>query len=303
MWISSWSTLPAELSLADLFTDWLSGEFDNNYQFQEDRYKRLPESELHSRLHSIFAPVEIPGLGSALYVKQYARNNPDMVYREKIYTVEQVGEEIVLHIYTPAEGQDIRDLHLIEGKAASVDVAQLEEMKGSEVYWTFDGTWFTGSVRGEAIFYSRQFQKQMKISGTIRLSKDELWLGETLSAVDGSFSTPPPGGVENKLWKARPVKLWGFVKTPDGYQAAQSLVTHDQGGSLELVDSNGNALGYKVVIEQLISFYGGNIPLQKLSVYRWPENKLVCYAFTDPDAERIGIQGEGFEVGSKVVAG
>ena len=50
-----------------------------------------------------------------------------------------------------------------------------------------------------------------------------------------------------------------------------------------------------------VSEYGGNIPMQKLSVYRWPENVMVAYAFADPDAERLGLHTTEFEVGVRTV--
>ena len=288
----------------DLMMEWLTGEFDNNYQVEEERSVKKPAELSHIRLHSIFAPVSLPEIGSrVLYVKQYMNDDPNQIYRERIYSIEARGQEICLRIWRPGT-QVIRDMHLNEEVLDALDCKGLDEMKSCEVYWTFsEESGFRGSVRPGARFLSERSGKEMTIYGELTLTDYQLDLGETLEAVDGSLKMAPPGGVPYMLWKARPMRLFGFVRDDAGnYLRAQSEVSHDQGGVLHLKDQAGKDLGYSIKVEQLLYGIKEEKPILKFSIRRTSDGSL-RYVWADSSTETIGLNAFPVEAGAVLIRG
>ncbi|MFN9612461.1 MAG: CpcT/CpeT family chromophore lyase [Hyphomonadaceae bacterium] len=81
--------------------EYFPGRYDNDLQVYFDGELKTPEIERNGRIHSIFAPVTLPAFGpNMFYVEQYADNDPNKIYRQRLYrfSVDAVEKAIKLEI-------------------------------------------------------------------------------------------------------------------------------------------------------------------------------------------------------------
>ena len=128
--------------------EWFSGRFDNYWQARSDEAQEVEEP--HGRIHSIFAPVDLPAVGqNVFYVQQYSGGDPEKIYRQRLYDFKVDEEEgaIVLVIYAVPDAAAVKDAHLDASKLAGLKKADLKSYPGCEVYWRRRGDHFTGVTK------------------------------------------------------------------------------------------------------------------------------------------------------------
>ncbi|MEL0137531.1 MAG: CpcT/CpeT family chromophore lyase, partial [Halieaceae bacterium] len=67
--------------------EWLPGVYDNQEQVYFEAEQNIDQALRHERVHTVFAPVELPAFGDhVFYVQQHLNDDPSQIYRQRIYS-------------------------------------------------------------------------------------------------------------------------------------------------------------------------------------------------------------------------
>lgn len=126
----------------------LTGRFDSSAQAAADRR--------YFAISLVVCPVTAPELGEhVLYVEQARAESPRAPYRQRVYVVEGVGDEVVSNVY------ELADPAAAVGACAAPERlrptrATVVERAGCAVYLRPDGEGFVGATRGQSCASSLQ---------------------------------------------------------------------------------------------------------------------------------------------------
>ncbi len=307
------SGLQADLAL---MTSWFAGRFDNHLQVAQQKAAGVEEP--HEHIHSIFAPVELPAFGEHVYyVTQYMDGDPANTYRQRLYTFSADAAEnaIVLRIFAFLDDAAYTDAHLAPHKLAGLTPDKTRPTPGCEVYWRRVEDHFVGATKEQACkIVSRRSGKTLIISDDLYLDQNQIWIHDRAVDTEGNpvFGRATP----HKLQRARVFSGWAAVrknailnpaaqpaKSGDGkedtsYMGVSIPMIHDQGQRMVLKDQAGRPLGYEVELAQLV--YKSEVqttPILKLALYEGDSKSSIVYTWSNPEAQRIGVNIGRVQVG------
>jgi hypothetical protein len=301
-------TSSAQNTAADLklMLSWFTGEFDNFQQVWQEKEDKTPDSLQHEHIHSIFMPVAMPALGTnVFFVKQYMDGDTNNIYRMRVYTfsVDKTEKAIRLDIYTFKEKGDEKTY-----KNANKDPSVLAALKpenftsttGCGVFWRKEGTAFIGSMKEKACnFISKRSGKKIFVTDSLRLTPDQIWIRDEAYDETGNYVFGHKGKIHHKLMRCRPFKGWFAIRQEGGkeekYDFVGNLELHDQGWRKRVVRPDGTPTPYTVELSQVV--FEKRINVLKLAIYEEGTERAVTYNWTNPEAERIGINLRYLQVG------
>ncbi len=317
--------LPATADEHDLQADleqlnaWFAGRFDNYWQVRLEQSE--PPEHPHGRIHSIFAPVELPEIGEHVYyVQQYSEGDPTKIYRQRLYSFSANSEEnaIELVIYAPPDTAAVVDSHLDPSKLAGLTIADLKSYDGCEVYWQRqnrggDDDHFIGFTKeGACRVTSSRSGKTLIISDDLRLDAGQIWIQDRAVDEDGNWIYGNQAGVPHKLQRVRFFECWAAAPkpVPAGADATEKpewdlwrpIVIHDQGGHYDFVPPEADAGRYSMKLFQAVYSGENTVPVLELAIHETGQEKSVAYAWADPSSERIGINLRTVQTGCKLKA-
>lgn len=296
----SFSSTFAKPNLEDdlkLFTAWFEGRFDNYAQYFNDKESKAEFP--HQNLHSIFKKVDLPNIGkNVFYVQQYLDGDESKVYRQRIYnlTLDKAEKAIKLTIYNFDDEKKYRDSHLDSSKLNGLTMANLTTTTGCEVYWQLnkERDKFSGIMKKDACKVpSKRLGKTIIITDDLFLTKDEIWINDQAKDEQGNYIFGNKSGVHDKLKKVRWFEGWtAILKTgetslvnqdfrAEEYDGKTKILLHDQGGTVKLNDK------YSVQLAQLQ--YKNGTWVLTLKILENATGKAVAYSWTNPEAEKLGI--------------
>jgi CpeT/CpcT family (DUF1001) len=305
-------TSSAQNTAADLklMLSWFTGEFDNFQQVWQEKEDKTPDSLQHEHIHSIFMPVAMPALGAnVFFVKQYMDGDTNNIYRMRVYTfsVDKTEKAIRLDIYTFKEKGDEKTY-----KNANKDPSVLAALKpenftsttGCGVFWRKEGTAFIGSMKEKACnFISKRSGKKIFVTDSLRLTPDQIWIRDEAYDETGNYVFGHKGKIHHKLMRCRPFKGWFAIRQEGGkeekYDFVGNLELHDQGWRKRVVRPDGTPTPYTVELSQVV--FEKRINVLKLAIYEEGTERAVTYNWTNPEAERIGINLRYLQVGFTLV--
>jgi hypothetical protein len=280
-----------------LFATWFDGRFDNFAQHYDDKETKF--EHLHEHIHSIFKKVEVPQLGkNVFFVQQYMDGDETKVYRQRLYnfTANKKEKALQLTIYNFDDEKKYRDSHIDSTKLNSLTMANLTTVPGCEVYWKLNEARdkFEGYMKKDACkVVSKRSGKTIIITDDLFLTKDEIWINDQAKDEQGNYVFGNKSGIHAKLKKVRWFEGWTAIlktgETPmankdfsaDEYDGKTKLMIHDQGGTVKLNDK------YFAQLAQLRHKSGTWV--MTLSVIETATGKKVAYTWTNPEAEKLGI--------------
>ncbi|MBX7170445.1 MAG: chromophore lyase CpcT/CpeT [Pyrinomonadaceae bacterium] len=280
-----------------IFTSWFEGRFDNFAQFYNDKENKTEFP--HQNIHSIFKKVDLPQIGKTVfYVQQYSDGDEAKIYRQRLYnfTLDKAEKAIKLTIYNFDDEKKYRDSHLDSSKLNGLTVANLTTTTGCEVYWKLnkERDKFSGIMKKDACkVVSKRSGKNIIITDDLFLTKDEIWINDQAKDEQGNYIFGNKSGVHDKLKKVRWFEGWtAILKTgetlmsnqdfkADEYDGKTKILLHDQGGTVKLNDK------YSVQLAQLQ--YKNGTWVLTLKVLENSTGKAVAYSWTNPEAEKLGI--------------
>lgn len=310
------------LQAQNLNADWqrlnklFTGEFNNFQQVWQEREDVIPDSLVHEHIHSIFKPVSIPALGAnVFFVKQYMNGDPNKVYRMRVYQFvpDKKEKAIRLDIYSFKDKADEERFKLADENPSlltSLTSEQFTSVPGCSVYWkkqTNDE--FIGTMKPRACnFVSRRTNKRIYITDTLKLNAEEIWISDQATDEDGKYVFGHKGKIPHKLRRVRPFKGWVAI-VKDGtdrnniqdsdYVFIPDLKLHDQGVKKRIVRPDGTVTPYSFELSQVV--FQKRTPVMKLAIYEDGKPKALSYTWTNPEAERIGINLRWVQVGLTLV--
>jgi CpeT/CpcT family (DUF1001) len=299
-----------ETDLKEMLT-WFTGEFDNFQQVWQEKEDKMTDSLMHERIHSIFLPVKMPALGEhVFFVKQYMDGDTDKIYRMRVYnlSVDKMENAIRLDIFSFKEKVDETRF-----KSANHTPSVLEGLKpenftsttGCGVFWKRENGVFIGSMKPKACnFISKRSNKKVFITDSLKLTPNEIWIRDEAEDENGNYVFGHKGKIHHKLLRCRPFKGWIAIAkegvdraniTDADYIFIPNLRLHDQGWKTRVVLPDGTVTPYTVELSQVV--FQKTIAVMKLAIYEEGKTKAITYNWTNPEAERIGINLRWIQVG------
>lgn len=288
-----------------LMMQWFEGRFDNFAQTVEE--KEAKAEFPHERIHSIFARVNLPNIGeNVFYVQQFMDGDAAKIYRQRLYvfTPNKREKAVELKIYTFPDEKAVLNSHLDQTKLNGLTLDKLESPKGCEVYWRLNRNddKFEGSMKPNACrVVSKRSGKTLIISDDLFLTKDEIWINDQAKDDQGNYVFGNKANIHHKLKRVKMFDGWTAVlkdgstemtgqdAPADDWDGQRDLEIYDQGGRIKINDK------YSAELAQLN--YKNGTKVLKLGVIENASGKTVAYTWTNPEAERIGINLRWIQVG------
>ena len=214
------------------FLEWFPGVYDNQEQVYFEKEMGVPEDLQHERIHHTFARVDLPAFGdNVFYVQQYLDDDPEKIYRQRIYVFTADYEEnaIRLSIHTPNDVASLVDAHLDPSKLEGLTPEDTRHMPGCDVFWRKRAAEFDGQMKpGACSFVSQRSGKRIVIDDDLILTDSEIWISDRAEDEDGNYGVMgmdgylwggPAFGGDGYLWSG-PMNdgyLWGGQAFGDGY--------------------------------------------------------------------------------------
>jgi len=272
---------------------WFPGRYDNMEQVYFEENLDVAEDERHGRIHHIFSPVKLPDFpGSTFYVEQYSDNDPENVYRQRIYSFEPDYAENAtkLTIYVPKDPDAILGAYEDASKLEGLTPSDFTTYSGCEVYWRYGNEHFHGTMKeGACRIESKRSGKTIIVTDDLQLSKSAIWIRDEAVDEDGHYVYGNKAGIHHKNNRAAMFKCWVSPKKYDGeYGFYQNVVLHDQGGMAWLEGEDHDRIGIRM--RNVVWPTGNNRHSRVLYVHRGDDaENAVSYVWTSPDEPRIAV--------------
>jgi len=276
------------------FLEWFPGEYDNMEQTYFNWNLKIPEDERHNRIHHIFMPVDLPNFpGSTFYIEQYQNDDPEDVYRQRIYSFEPDYDEnaIRLTIYIPEDAEALLGAHEDTSKLDGLFPAAFTTYEGCEVYWRFGNGHYHGTMKeGACRVESKRSGKTLVITDDLQLSQNSIWIRDEAVDTEGNYIYGNKARIHHKNNKAASFNCWVSPQKSNGeYAFFNDLKIHDQGGWIRLpATEDYEAIGLRM--RNVVWPIGKNRPSRVLYAHRGDDEiNAVSYAWTSENEPRIGI--------------
>jgi CpeT/CpcT family (DUF1001) len=280
----------------------LTGEFDNFQQVWQEKEDKIPDSLRHEHIHSIFSPAEIPALGqNLLFVKQYMDGDTNKIYRMRMYrfSTDKKEKAIRLDIFTFKEEKYYLHANHNPLILKHLNLNDFTNTEGCAVFWKREKNTFIGYMKEKACnFVSKRSGKRIYIMDSLQLTKEALWIRDEATDENGKYVFGHLGKIHHKLMRCKPFKGWFAVQKEgkeEKYEFVGNLRLHDQGWKQRVILPNGTVTPYSIELSQVM--YEKSIAVLKLAVYEEGKEKAIAYTWTNPEAERIGINLRKIQVG------
>ncbi len=302
-------------------TEWLVGVWDNDNQvrFEGLGYleglEAVPEADRHTRMRVFIQRVDLPWLGEhVLYLEHYA-GLLDRPYRQQILHFWIEDRTIYQESFRIARAERLAGAWDDPAKLKQISRADLTPAltgeSGCRFVWSRSAGQFYGEItKGRCVIESRRHPGEKRIIVSSRaLSQNALHMDEGGFREDGTPAFGRKDGIPHQLARARAFSCWFAVHPEAGTAPATELANrsneeeqeadwtmarfapvYDRGGSVDLPKPSDAVPRYSVILRQTEFPVGRFNDVLELFVHQEGVERAVAYAWTEPDAERIGIQ-------------
>ena len=301
--------LPASAAGQELdhFLGWFAGEYDNNEQVWQQGEDGVAAEDRHEHVHHLFIPAAAPAVGEHIFfIKQYLGRDYENVYRQRLYSfsANEGRDAIELAIYSFNDEEKYRYADRDPSLLAELQPGDLRNVPGCNVFWRFAGDHYVGEMDDNACFYySEAMGRNVYITDTLRLTADEIQIGDKAYDEDGNllFGREEP----HRNRKVRHFEGWGAVRRgafapdsddPDEMLLVPALRLHNEGQIAPLVTAEGAATGYSVELARL-TYQNTRVAVLKLGILDAETGETVAYSWANPGAGRIGVNLGWLQVG------
>lgn len=303
------SSTPAQLDAdLDQMLAWFTGRFDSFAQAREDEENEVEEP--HGRIHSIFAPVDLPAIGEhVFYVEQYSDGDPTKIYRQRLYRFEINAEhgDVELVIFALPDPAAAVGAHQDPAKLAGLTIDNLKAYPGCEVHWTRHGRdtaddRFEGIVpKGACVVTSSRSGRTLIIMDDLRLDAEGIWIQDRAVDPDGEWVYGHRGGIPHKLKRVHWYDCWAAAPKGEGPDAEWDLwrpiALHNQGGRYAMTPSAGGEARYTAELFQATYQGERSVEVLELAIREAGKVRSIAYAWADPSSPRVGINLRYLQIG------
>ena len=249
-----------------VITTMVEGGFDNANQSYFD-YRGQRDAK-HRRLHVDVEPVDLPEYGNDLFiVTAYWDSDRDKPAGTQVWSFS-----------ADAESRAVR-MRSWQIEAGSNSLSDLDAQPGCDLLWRREAAQFRAEVDGTCA---------LPLPAELVLSERQLWM----TYADAT-------GDDYQLHRVRPFKCYADIPGVGGgvdvpYDRYGEFQLHDQGGTAWFTSKEGRELGISLLlVDWPINNYEGVFTRDSFVIYVSEkvdgERKEHGYAFTVPEADRIGI--------------
>jgi hypothetical protein len=273
---------------------WFPGVYDNQEQVYFEGEQGIEETLRHQRLHSVFAPVELPAFGEhVFYVQQHLNDDPDRIYQQRIYSfhLDYDQKAIRLIVHVPNDPATLKGAHNDTRLLNTLTPEQTTVLPGCDIVWQRKENQFVGHLRPDSCGYGpKGGDQRVTVTKDMLLTEEALWISEREYDSSGNLLTGHTTGEPVKSRKARRFECWMTVMQRDGeWTFRRGLEVHDQGGMVWLSTDEEDPQQAGIKMRNVNWPYGTNRPSLVLYAHRPGEARAVSYAWADPTAKRLGI--------------
>lgn len=284
-----------------IMAELLPGTWDNASQTYFDRRRGLPAADRHPHVHTTIRRIEAPAFGPYAFwwVNTVTGADGEARVSHRIATLSADGaaDEVVMRHYLAGEAG------LDPAQVAQIRPADLRRTEGCDYFFKRRASSFRGTQRaGECAF--DWHGQPVTTDNVIELSGDELFFHDhkTVTAT-GERITGVASGEPNWLERARHFSCHVDMPGVGGgrdepFERYAGITLHDKGGAhwFTTREDPPRRLGLSLmaVTWQVLNEDNGNFNRDSLVIYVSEERDAGDriehgYAFTAPDAERIGV--------------
>lgn len=283
-----------------IMAEMLPGIYDNANQVYFDQRRGLPDDERHARIKTTITRVEAPAFGDHVYLwvnETGAGGEAAKSYRIATLAADGNNDEVTLRHYFRMSGE-IREEELM-----TLAPGDLRRTEGCDYFFKRRAEHFRGQQRERACRFDWEGEP-VYTANTIEISNYDLFFVDHkyLVASDKRI-TGVASGEPFWLERARVFHCYADIPGVAGgrdipFERYEDIELHDRGGAgwFETRGAESRKLGLSLrrVTWHVNNETGGNFNRDSLVLYALEELedgsvKAHSYAFTEPDAERIGM--------------
>lgn len=282
----------------------LPGVYDNANQNYFDRRRQLAEADRHARMHLEVSSITAPRLGEHVFLWTTTVTVDDKTrtsYRLVSLSADGPDDAVVMTHFFDRERRI--DSAVADQTLAALRADELTSTPGCEYYLKRRAESFRGQQRGRACQFDWEGQR-VYTSNTIEWSREDAFINDHKVVLDtGERISGVASGEPYWLERARTFSC--FVDVPgvgggrdEVFERYDGISLHDKGGSHWLKTRGDNPQQIGVALQSVswhvLNENNGNFNRDSLVVYvmeRLADGtvKEHGYGFTEPNAERIGI--------------
>ncbi len=299
-WAQGQDSTPAARNLL-IMAELLPGIYDNANQAYFDRRRGLPQEDRHPRVHTRIQRVSLPAFGAHVFLWTTTSGEGDARRDNHRIAVLETGdrpEVVVMKHYFDLAG--IIDPDELAGLAPS----ELRRTEGCEYLFQRRAAHFRGQQAPGACRFEWQGEA-VYTDNTIELAAESLWFVDHKYAADSGERRTGVGSGE-PFWLERAREFHCYADIPgigggrdEPFERYDGIVLHDKGGR-HWFDTRGASPRRLGLMLQSVTWHllneqdSGNFNRDSLVIYameQLPDGSVKDhgYAFTEPGAERIGI--------------
>ncbi len=314
-WAQGQDGTPPERDVA-VMAEMLPGTYDNREQVYFDGRLGVREEARHDRITSNITRVDLPSFGEfVFFVRDHRDNEPDTPHRLRIYSFEpdNAANAIRMKIYfllSDAEIARYKDSHLNPDLLADRTPENTLHIAGCDVLWRREAGQFRGATEPSACRWESEEDGEVTTEYDMMLSHQALWTlaqdyntdGDLINT-DGDLIVGNPDGVHHKLTRARDFTCYADMPGVSGgrdipYTRFDNLKITDQGGQARFVSDEDTPRTIEINLRNVdwqMNNEAGAYTRDSLVMYIFERNEdgsageFFGYTFTQPDAERLGI--------------
>lgn len=261
------------------------GDYDNREQVEFDAHvgKRSNEEGAHARVHSQFQRVDLPSFGEyVLYVEEYRDNDPENVFRQRLYELVADESEKAIRIrqHSFKDGQKWLGAHNNPDVLAKLTRNDTTTLSGCDLILRRDVDAITGGTKPKACVLGAG-ENQRDSGHQLRLTETGYWFRDGTISVDLSW---------HQLERARWFQcMVDFPREDDGFanNTVEYVRIHDQGGTYPFIYRDGRDM---VLTVRNTWSYGMQRETLVIVVQETDEaGPTLVYGWGEPGSDRLGV--------------
>jgi hypothetical protein len=281
----------------------LPGEYDNANQAYFDGRRQLPQADRHPRMHTTIMRLNAPAFGPYAFLWVNTTTTPagpQRTYRVATLEAGPAADEVTMKHYFRMNGE------IGESELATLQPSDLQRTEGCDYFFKRRADHFRGVQRRRSCVFRWEGQ-QVYTDNEIQLSRTSLWFVDHKYAVGTDRRiTGVASGEPFWLERARLFHCYADIPGVGGgrdipFERYDGILLHDKGGSYWFrtrptpnePEVREIGLSLQSVTWHVLNERNGNFNRNSLVLYaleKLPDGSIKehGYAFTDPNAERIG---------------
>ena len=279
----------------DLLKQWWQGHYDNHEQIVRQSGGGLAEPVFDPifRLHAVYKSIDLPEVGDhVLYVEEYKNNDPENLYRIRLYNLmpDVASGTIRIQMHAPLDQDKWQGAHADPERLAQITAADFQPFsEACEAYVAFEGSHFRGGMK------DRQCQVDSSyFQYDIVIGPDHYWFRDQRRDLE----------TEEVVWELIPGSNFQYLQLTkarwfscvvnynlDGDMTATEYLTtitlHDQGGEAPITYPDGKEYYFTIHDRAFTAPSDRTFPLYR--IHEKGNHVPIAYAYAVDDADRFGL--------------